>query len=155
MNAKYMRRAIELSRYSIQSNLGGPFGAVIVRGNTVLAEEHNLVASSLDPTAHAEITAIRAACKAIGNFQLTDCDIYTSCEPCPMCLGAIYWADIARIFYANTRADAAASGFNDQFLYQEIALPLDLRRIPSKPLLRDEAVAVFHEWQAKQDKIPY
>ncbi|MCY3660425.1 MAG: nucleoside deaminase [Caldilineaceae bacterium] len=155
MNHSHMRRAIELSRQAINTNLGGPFGAVVVRGDLVVAEGFNRVTSSLDPTAHAEVTAIRAACTALGTYQLTDCEIYTSCEPCPMCLGAIYWSGITRIFFANSREDAAAAGFSDQFLYEEIPLPVEQRTVPSVRLLDDEALRVFGEWQAKQDKIPY
>ena len=150
-----MRRAIELSRHAVRTNLGGPFGAVIVRGHKVVAEGFNRVTSSLDPTAHAEITAIRAACRELGDYQLTDCEIYSSCEPCPMCLGAIYWSGITRIYFANSRADAAAAGFGDQFLYEEIPLPVDQRTIPSARLLGEEALVAFDEWQAQQDKALY
>ncbi len=155
MNHSHMRRAIELSRHAINTNLGGPFGAVVVRGDLVVAEGFNRVTSSLDPTAHAEVTAIRAACAALGTYQLTDCEIYTSCEPCPMCLGAIYWSGITRIYFANSREDAAAAGFSDQFLYEEIPLPVEQRTVPSDRLLGNEALRVFGEWRAKQDKIPY
>ncbi|MDE0670864.1 MAG: nucleoside deaminase [Caldilineaceae bacterium SB0662_bin_9] len=155
MNHSHMRRAIELSRHAINTNLGGPFGAVVVRGDLVVAEGFNRVTSSLDPTAHAEVTAIRAACTALGTHQLTDCEIYTSCEPCPMCLGAIYWSGITRIYFANSREDAAAVGFSDQFLYEEIPLPVGQRTVPSVRLLGNEALRVFDEWRAKQDKIPY
>ena len=155
MNHSHMRRAIELSRQAINTNLGGPFGAVVVRGDLVVAEGFNRVTSSLDPTAHAEVTAIRAACTTLGTHQLTDCEIYTSCEPCPMCLGAIYWSGITRIYFANSRQDAAAAGFSDQFLYEEIPLPVEQRTVPSFRLLGNEAVRVFDEWRAKQDKIPY
>lgn len=155
MNQSHMLRAIELSRHAVHANLGGPFGAVVVRGNKVVAEGFNRVTSSLDPTAHAEVTAIRAACKALGTYQLTDCEIYTSCEPCPMCLGAIYWSGITRIYFANSREDAAAAGFGDQFLYEEIPLPLEQRTIPSVRLLGTEAIRVFDEWRAKLDKDLY
>lgn len=155
MHHSHMRRAIELSRQAINTNLGGPFGAVVVRGDLVVAEGFNRVTSSLDPTAHAEVTAIRAACTTLGTHQLTDCEIYTSCEPCPMCLGAIYWSGITRIYFANSRQDAAAAGFSDQFLYEEIPLPVEQRTVPSFRLLGNEAVRVFDEWRAKQDKIPY
>lgn len=155
MNHSHMRRAIELSRHAINTNLGGPFGAVVVRGDLVVAEGFNRVTSSLDPTAHAEVTAIRAACTALGTYQLTDCEIYTSCEPCPMCLGAIYWAGITRIYFANSREAAAASGFSDQFLYEEIPLPVEQRTVPSVRLLGYEAIQVFDEWRAKEDKTPY
>ncbi len=155
MNHSHMRRAIELSRQAINTNLGGPFGAVVVRGDLLVAEGFNRVTSSLDPTAHAEVTAIRTACAALGTHQLTDCEIYTSCEPCPMCLGAIYWSGITRIYFANSREDAAAAGFSDQFLYEEIPLPVEQRTVPSVRLLDNEAIRVFDEWRAKQDKIPY
>ena len=155
MNHSHMRRAIELSRHAINTNLGGPFGAVVVRGELVVAEGFNRVTSSLDPTAHAEVTAIRAACTALGTYQLTDCEIYTSCEPCPMCLGAIYWSGITRIYFANSREDAAAAGFSDQFLYEEIPLPVEQRTVPSIRLLGHEALRVFDEWRAKPDKTPY
>ena len=119
----FMRRAIDLSRQKMNENCGGPFGAVIVKGDKIVAEGWNLVTSSNDPTAHAEVTAIRNACKALNTFELKGCDIYTSCEPCPMCLAAIYWAHLDGIYYANSRKDAAAIGFDDDFLYQEIPLP--------------------------------
>jgi len=155
MNHSHMRRAIELSRHAIDTNLGGPFGAVVVRGDLVVAEGFNRVTSNLDPTAHAEVTAIRAACTALETYQLTDCEIYTSCEPCPMCLGAIYWSGMTRIYFANSREDAAAAGFSDRFLYEEIPLPVEQRTVPSLSLLGNEAIRVFDEWRAKQDKIPY
>ena len=155
MNHAHMRRAIELSRHAVNTNLGGPFGAVVVRGNKVVAEGFNRVTSSLDPTAHAEVTAIRAACQTLGTHELTGCEIYTSCEPCPMCLGAVYWSGITRIYFANSREDAAAAGFDDQFLYEEIPLPVEQRTVPSVRLLGAEARQVFDEWRAKQDKIPY
>ncbi len=150
-----MRRAIALSLEMMRSGKGGPFGAVIARGDTVIAEGFNKVTSSNDPTAHAEVTAIRLACEALGSFNLSGCEIYTSCEPCPMCLGAIYWARLDRIYFANTRADAASIGFDDDFLYREIPLPLDERAIPITPLLTDEGRAAFDEWAAKPDKIAY
>jgi tRNA(Arg) A34 adenosine deaminase TadA len=150
-----MRRAIALSLEMMRSGKGGPFGAVIARGDTIIAEGFNKVTSSNDPTAHAEVTAIRLACEALGTFNLKGCEIYTSCEPCPMCLGAIYWARLDRIYYANTRADAAAIGFDDDFLYREIPLPLDQRSLPITPLLTDEGRVAFAEWAAKPDKISY
>ncbi len=155
MNPTHMRRAIALSREAIHQNLGGPFGAVIVRDDRIVAEGFNRVTSSMDPTAHAEIVAIRAACAVLGDYQLTDCEIYTSCEPCPMCLGAIYWAHLKHIYFANSRADAAAVGFDDDFLYREIPRPLSARRIPVQQLLADEARTVFAAWQDKQDKQDY
>ena len=154
-HAAFMRRAIDLSYEKMNAGLGGPFGAVIVRDGSVIAEGWNRVWSAVDPTAHAEVVAIRRACRALGDYHLTDCSIYTSCEPCPMCLGAIYWARLEIIYYANTRGDAAAIGFDDSFVYDELALPLGQRRIPAQCLLRDEAVAVFQAWQDKADKLLY
>lgn len=154
-HAAFMRRAIDLSYEKMNAGIGGPFGAVIVRDDCVIAEGWNQVWSAMDPTAHAEVVAIRQACRALGTYHLTDCSIYTSCEPCPMCLGAIYWARLRIIYYANTRADAAAIGFDDSFVYDEIALPLTERSVPARRLLGDEAAAVFQAWQEKADKILY
>jgi guanine deaminase len=151
----YMRRAIALSREHMEQGSGGPFGAVIVKDGVIIAEGWNRVTSSNDPTAHAEIVAIRAACGALGSFSLGDCEIYTSCEPCPMCLAAIYWARLQRIYYANTRADAARIGFDDDFLYREIAAPPEARRLPMTRLLAEEAHAAFEAWEKKPDKTPY
>ena len=151
----FMQRAIELSRINMQSNKGGPFGAVIVRDGKIVGEGWNKVTSANDPTAHAEVEAIRDACKKLGTFELRDCEIYTSCEPCPMCLAAIYWARIDLIFYGNTREDAASIQFDDDFLYQEIVKPMAQRTIPIKPLMRDEAMKVFKEWVEKLDRTPY
>ena len=150
-----MRRAIDLSRQKMNENCGGPFGAVIVKGDKIVAEGWNLVTSSNDPTAHAEVTAIRNACKALNNFSLQGCDIYTSCEPCPMCLAAIYWSHLDKIYYANTRKDAAAIGFDDDFLYQEIPLPEERRSKKSLRLLSAEGWTVFEEWEKKADKVAY
>jgi len=150
----FMRRAIALSREMLARG-GGPFGALIVKDGAVLAEGANRVTVANDPTAHAEVVAIREACAKLGSFTLAGCEVYTSCEPCPMCLAAIYWARIERIYYANQRTDAAAIGFDDDFLYREIALPPDQRRIPMTRLLADEARDVFAAWQAKPDKVPY
>ena len=152
---EFMRRAITLSREQMNANAGGPFGAVIVKGGKIIAEGWNKVTSTCDPTAHAEVTAIRTAAAALGNFSLKGCDIYTSCEPCPMCLSAIYWAHIDRIFYANTRKDAAAIGFDDDFLYGEISLPESRRTKRTQRLLSEEALAVFDEWDKKEDKVRY
>ncbi|HVC62114.1 MAG TPA: nucleoside deaminase [Acetobacteraceae bacterium] len=151
----HMRRAIALSLDMMRSGKGGPFGAVIAQGNTVIAEGFNQVTSENDPTAHAEMVAIRRACRALGRFDLAGCEIYTSCEPCPMCLGAIYWARLDRIYYANDRHDAATIGFRDDFLYREIPLPPDQRAIPTLRLLPDEGFAAFAEWQQKPDKVRY
>ena len=149
-----MERAIQLSLDNIQSG-GGPFAAVIVRGGEIVAEGANRVTANNDPTAHAEIVAIREACQKLGMFSLQECEIFTSCEPCPMCLGAIYWARLAKIYYANTAVDAAAIGFDDSFIYGEFTRPPGLRKIPMIPILRDQALRVFHAWQQKQDKIFY
>ncbi|MDN5850107.1 MAG: nucleoside deaminase [Nitrococcus sp.] len=155
-HAAFMRRAIELSHEKMNAGVGGPFGAVIVRNDgTVIAEGWNRVWSAMDPTAHAEMVAIRRACRALGTYYLADCSIYTSCEPCPMCLGAIYWARLQVIYYANTRTDAAAIGFDDSFVYDEIARPPSERSVPALRLLGDEAAAVFQAWQEKADKTVY
>ena len=151
----FMRRAIALSRQKMEENCGGPFGAVIVKGGIVIGEGWNKVTSSCDPTAHAEVTAIRAACQTVGDFSLKGCEIYTSCEPCPMCLAAIYWARLERIYYANTRKDAAAIGFDDDFLYREINLPEAARTLPISRTLPAEAKLVFDDWLKKTDKIHY
>jgi guanine deaminase len=151
----FMREAIQLSVEAVRTGKGGPFGCVIVRGGKVVARGNNKVTSTCDPTAHAEVVAIREACKSLGAFQLTDCVLYTSCEPCPMCLSAIYWARIPKVLYGNTRPDAAAIGFDDDFIYQEVPLAPEKRRIEMKPLLRAEAQVAFTEWTAKSDKIKY
>jgi guanine deaminase len=150
-----MREAIQLSRQKMRANRGGPFGAVIARNGKIIARGWNRVTMTNDPTAHAEITAIRDACKKLNRFHLDDCELYTSCEPCPMCLGAAYWARLNRIFYATTRADAAAVHFDDAFIYAETCKPISRRAIPMKPLLRAEALKVFAEWSKKADKILY
>ena len=153
--ADHMRRAIALSLEMMRSGRGGPFGAVIVKDGRIVAEGFNQVTSTNDPTAHAEVVAVRLACQALGTFDLTGCEIYTSCEPCPMCLSAIYWARLGRIYYANDRYDAAKIGFRDDFLYHEIPLPLDQRAIPTSRLLQAEGWAAFEEWDRKPDKIQY
>lgn len=150
-----MRAAIKLSRERMDAGFGGPFGAIVARGDTIVAEGYNMVTSALDPTAHAEVTAIRNAAKAIGNFDLAGHTLYTSCEPCPMCLSAIYWAHIPLVLYGNTRGDAAAIGFDDDFIYQQIPLAPDQRTIAMKPCLRDESLVSFKEWAAKADKVRY
>ena len=155
MNERFMQNAIDLALQQIRDGRGGPFGAVIVKDGQVLSWGANAVTSANDPTAHAEIVAIREACRVLGTFQLGGCELYTSCEPCPMCLSAIYWARIDRIYFAATRQDAAAAGFDDEFLYQELPRPVGERRLPTRQLLRDQACKVFAEWQAKPDKIPY
>ena len=154
-NAAFMRRAVRLSAERMREGAGGPFGAIVVKDGVVIAEGWNRVTSTNDPTAHAEVTAIRDACKALGTFSLVGCEIYTSCEPCPMCLSAIYWARLDRIYFANSHQDAAAIGFDDEFLYDEVAKPVDARSIPTVKLELPEAAAVFAEWQAKPDKIEY
>jgi tRNA(Arg) A34 adenosine deaminase TadA len=150
-----MRAAIRLALAGVADGKGGPFGAVIVRGNKVIARGVNCVPSSFDPTAHAEVVAIREACKKLKRFHLEDCELYTSCEPCPMCLAAIYWARIPNVYYAGTREDAAAVGFDDALIYDQIALPLEQRSLPLKPLLRSAAQAAFKAWDMKRDKVPY
>ena len=150
-----MREAIRLSIQMMRRGKGGPFGAVVVRHGKVVGRGSNQVTSHNDPTAHAEILAIREACKRLKTFQLDDCDLYTSCEPCPMCLSAIYWARLGRVFYANTRQDAARIDFDDEFIYREVALPIGKRKLKMKQLLREEALAAFAEWEQKTDKILY
>jgi len=151
----HMRHAIALSLDMMRSGKGGPFGAVVVKDGTLVAEGFNQVTSTNDPTAHAEVVAVRRACQALGTYDLTGCEIYTSCEPCPMCLSAIYWARIGHIYYANDRHDAASIGFRDDFLYHEIPLPLDQRSIPTERLLAAEGRAAFDEWDQKPDKVQY
>jgi len=155
MQNHYMQRAIELAIENVHARRGGPFGAVVVRNGAILAEGTNLVTSTLDPTAHAEVTAIRNACRAAGTFQLAGCEIYTSCEPCPMCLGAIYWARPERIYYACTRQDAAAAGFDDAFIYDQLHVPPHERGIPMHGMMRDEAWAAFEAWRRLDGRIDY
>ncbi len=152
---EFMRRAVKLSAERMREGAGGPFGAIIVKDGKVIAEGWNKVTSTNDPTAHAEVTAIRGGCATLGSFSLVGCDIYTSCEPCPMCLAAIYWARIDRIFFANSREDAAAIGFDDALIYDEVSKPIDARTIPTVKLELPEAEAVFAEWQKKPDKVQY
>ena len=149
-----MRRAIELSKQSVR-NGGGPFGAVIARNGEIIAEGSNCVTIDCDPTAHAEVSTIRKACKSLGTFDLSGCEIFTSCEPCPMCFGAIYWAHLDKIYMGNDRKDAAKIGFDDDFIYQEIALNAADRKKPSEVLLRDEALEAFRMWDEKTDKTEY
>lgn len=149
-----MRRAIALAFENIR-NGGGPFAALVAKDGSIIASGSNRVTATNDPTAHAEIVAIREACRKLGAFQLDGCEIYTTCEPCPMCLGAIYWARPAKIFYAATAADAAAAGFDDAFIYDEIQKPPGERRIPMIELQRSEALVIFRKWLAKSDKTPY
>ena len=152
---EFMTRAIELARNGVDADDGGPFGCVVVHGDEIVGEGNNRVTSTNDPTAHAEIIAIRAACKTLDTFQLEGCAVYTSCEPCPMCLGAIYWARPARVFYACTRDDAAGIGFDDDFIYEELEKSNAEREMVAVELMRDEALEVFNEWAAKSDKIRY
>jgi len=151
----FMRRAIELARQGVENDQGGPFGCVIARDGEIVGEGCNEVTSTNDPTAHAEVVAIRAACRKLESFQLDGCTVYTSCEPCPMCLGAIYWARPAAIFFAGTREDAAAAGFDDEQFYNELEKPNDQRQLKMNGLLRDEAQEVFAKWIAKPDKVEY
>jgi guanine deaminase len=155
MNEKFMREAIRLSIQMMRRGKGGPFGAVVVKGNKIVGRGSNQVTSIHDPTAHAEIVAIRDACKRLKTFSLEDCDLYTSCEPCPMCLSAVYWSRIGNLFYGNTRKDAAKIAFDDDEIYREVALPIRKRKLVMKPLLRTEALVAFKEWASKTDKIPY
>jgi guanine deaminase len=155
MNKKFMREAIRLSIQMMRRSKGGPFGAVIVKDKKIVGRGWNQVTSTNDPTAHAEIVAIRDACRRLKTFSLDGCDLYTSCEPCPMCLSAIYWARIRSVFYGNTRKDAAKIAFDDDKIYQEVALPIRKRELVMKPLLHNEALVAFKEWEKKADKIPY
>ena len=151
---KMMRKAIQLSVKSVESG-GGPFGAVIVKDGKEVASGANQVTKKTDPTAHAEVTAIRKAAKKLNDFNLSGCEIYTSCEPCPMCLSAIYWARIDKIYYANTKVDAKAIGFDDSFIYEQLELPEEKRSIPVTKMLRDEAKKAFQMWQETEDKTEY
>lgn len=151
---EYMREAIRLSIENIKQG-GGPFGAVIVKDGQIIATGINRVTATCDPTAHAEVSAIRQAAKALNSFDLSGCDIYTSCEPCPMCLGAIYWAHIDRMFYGNTKTDAKNIGFDDSFIYDEIDLRIEDRRLKAQQLLPEEAIKAFQAWEIDTDKTPY
>ena len=153
-NEELMRRAIRLAEQSVAEG-GGPFGAVIAREGELIAEASNHVVPHCDPTAHAEVSCIREACRKLGTFNLEGCEIYTSCEPCPMCLGAIYWAHLDKIYYANDRKDAAAIGFDDDFIYRELDLPVEQRRKQMEPLLPEEAKKAFEMWEQKSDKDEY
>ncbi|HKL35331.1 MAG TPA: nucleoside deaminase [Salegentibacter sp.] len=151
----FLKRAIQLAEDGMDKGSGGPFGAVIVKNGEIIAESSNRVTSTNDPTAHAEVAAIRIACEKLGDFQLEDCILYTSCEPCPMCLGAIYWARPSKVYYALSRKDAAEIGFDDQFVYDEIALDMNERKIPFINMMREEGLPIFQKWEAKGDKIDY
>lgn len=153
--SQFMKEAIELARENAGSGGGGPFGAVVVRDGEVIARAANQVTATNDPTAHAEVRAIRAACERLGTFQLDGCELYTSCEPCPMCLGAIYWARLDRIYYACTQSDAAAIGFDDQFIYEEIDRAPEARKLPMVPMMRDEGRDAFRAWEEFEDRLEY
>ena len=152
---EFIRHAVRLSAERMRKGAGGPFGAIIVKDGRVVAEGWNCVTSTNDPTAHAEVTAIRRACEALGTFSLKGCEIFSSCEPCPMCLAAIYWARMDRITFANSREDAAMIGFDDELIYEEVSKPVEHRAIPTIRLALPEAKAVLAEWRAKPDKTPY
>jgi guanine deaminase len=155
MDPKFMQSAIALSLANVREGRGGPFGAVVVKDGEIIATGSNMVTTTNDPTAHAEIVAIRNACRKLGSFQLNGCDIYTSCEPCPMCLGAIYWARPDRVFYGNSRADAAEIGFDDDLIYSEIPLAAGDRKIPMQQMLRDQALTAFEAWKEAERKVAY
>ena len=150
-----MREAIALAMENVRSDAGGPFAALVVKDQQVIAKGTNRVTSTNDPTAHAEIVAVREACQVLRNFQLEGCELYSTCEPCPMCLGAIYWARPSRIFYASSGAEAAAAGFDDQFIYDEMKLPAEKRRIPMTQMLREESLSIFAAWAKQPDKRAY
>lgn len=152
---EFMKEAIRLSVNNVEQGNGGPFGAVVVKDGKIIGRGVNQVTASNDPTAHAEVVAIREACASLNSFQLDDCDIYTSCEPCPMCLGAIYWARPARLFYANSKEDASAINFDDQFIYEEIARPIAERKLFTRQILREEALVAFKKWRESATKIEY
>ena len=151
----FMERAIQLSLQNVRAGLGGPFAALVVRDEKILATGVNQVTTAFDPTAHAEIVAIRAACQGIRNFQLSECELYTTCEPCPMCMGAIYWARLAKVYYANTREDAARIRFDDSFIYDQISLPVESRKVPMIQIMREQALVAFREWEQSPNKIQY
>ena len=155
MNKELMREAIRMSVKNVQSGKGGPFAAIIVRAGKVVGRGTNRVTSTNDPTAHAEVVAIRQACKKLRSFQLTGCEMYTTCEPCPMCLGAIYWARPDRVYFGNTRSDAARIGFDDEFIYSELTMRLSDRKIPMVRILAEEAAEAFEEWRKRSDKVKY
>ena len=155
MSAEFMRRAIALALENVRTGGGGPFAAVIVKDGRIIAEGVNRVTTTNDPTAHAEVVAIREACRYLGDFQLPGCDLYTTCEPCPMCLGAIYWARPAQVFYASNAADAASAGFDDAFIYEELKIAHADRRLPMRQLLREEALQIFSLWVQHEEKTHY
>jgi tRNA(Arg) A34 adenosine deaminase TadA len=151
----FMARAIQLAIENVHAGRGGPFGAVVVRNGSIIAEGTNLVTSTNDPTAHAEMVAIRQACRSLASFQLSDCEMYASSEPCPMCMGAIYWARLARVYFAATRQDAAAIGFDDAHIYEQLERPISQRVIPIQQMMREDALAAFRAWDQRPDKIRY
>ena len=153
--AHYLREAIRLARENVEVGAGGPFGAVVVRDGRIVATGTNLVTTTDDPTAHAEIVAIRNACRELGSFQLEGCEVYCSCEPCPMCLGAIYWARPARVVFASSAHDAADAGFDDSFIYDEVRLPRDRRRLPLEQMRVTEAGEEFAAWRSAEDRVEY
>jgi guanine deaminase len=155
MDNAFMARAIQLSMDNVRSGRGGPFGAVVVKNGIIVGEGANQVTATNDPTAHAEVVAIRSACQKLGAFELAGCEIYTSCEPCPMCLGALYWARLSRIYFGNLDADASRIGFDDSLIYREIAQPYAKRKIPMIQMMREEALAAFRAWEEKPDKVEY
>jgi guanine deaminase len=155
MTNPLMARAIALSIENVRSGQGGPFGAVVVKDGSIIAEGVNQVTATNDPTAHAEVLAIRLACQKLGVFELKACDLYTSCEPCPMCLGAIYWTRLDHVYFGSSAEDASKAGFDDSFIYREIAQPHAQRGIPMMQIMREEALAAFRAWETKPDKIPY
>ena len=152
---QFMRAAIALAEKNVADGTGGPFGAVIVRNGEIIGEGTNRVTSDNDPTAHAEVMAIRKACEKLGTYSLEGCEVYTSCEPCPMCLSAIYWARLDRIFYGNTKVDAAEIDFDDDFLYTEIPKPIGERSIPAEQMLHEESIKAFEAWAVSENKVPY
>ena len=155
MNNAFMQEAIHRAVENVRSGRGGPFGAIVAKDGRVIAAGTNLVTSANDPTAHAEVTAIREACRVLAAFQLTGCELYTSCEPCPMCLGAIYWARPDRVYFAATAADASEAGFDDSFIYRELKRAHQERRIPFEAMMREAGLEPFREWARKTDRIPY
>ena len=155
MSPEFMRRAIALAQENVRTGSGGPFATVVVKDGRIIAEGTNRVTRSNDPTAHAEVVAIREACRVLADFQLSDCDLYTTCEPCPMCLGAIYWARPAQVFYAATAADASDAGFDDAVIYDELKIAPGDRRIPMKQLLREDSLAIFSAWKQQEKKTLY
>lgn len=155
LNKQFMQEAIRLSVANVQENKGGPFGAVVVKDGKIIARGANCVTAHNDPTAHAEVVAIREACKVLNTFQLTGCEIYASCEPCPMCLAAIYWARPDKLYYANSKEDAAAIDFEDNFIYEEIAKPVKERKLFTQQIMRDEALEAFEKWKTSVNKIEY